>query len=267
MIIDCHVHISTYGHEGQTLAQVRDNLLASMRQLGIARALVYPDSEPNTGVSDLETTRQLVAGHRALRMLGAIHVPDDAAQPIDSATIARLDALASGGEIAGVKLYPGFELFYPDDARCHPIYELCLAHDLPLVYHSGETMDEAWREAYNHPHEIAKVAERFPTLQIVVAHFSQPHLEACRDVVLHHPNVHVDISGLAHPSVLTLCGEEPIRRNLGTVVARQPEKVLFGADWPICDVSAHLRLVTSLPISERQKESILSRNAERVFAI
>jgi hypothetical protein len=267
MIIDCHVHLSKFNHEGQSFAQVRDSLLASMKRLGIDCAFVYPDSEPGTLVSDLDTTRALVAGQPRLPMLGTIHIPSDETELPDAKVVARLDALASAGDIIGVKFFPGFELFYPDDGRCHVIYELCIRHGIPVVYHSGETMNETWREEYSHPHEIAKVAERFPALKIVIAHFSQPHLAACRDVVLAYPNVHVDISGLAYPGVIELCGQAAITGNLEAVVTQQPEKVLFGTDWPICDVEEHLRLVASLPISDADKDRILSGNAMRVFAL
>ena len=261
-IIDCHVHISKFGHEGQTFSYIRDGLLSSMERLGIACSFVYPDSEPGTNVSDLDTTRGLISGHPGLLMLGTISMPE-----ADPQVIEKLDLLASTGDIIGVKLFPGFELFYPDDSRCHAVYEVCVRHTIPVVFHSGETMGEAWREKYNHPHEIAKVARRFPALRIMIAHFSQPHLAACRDTVLACPNVYVDISGLAHPSVIEACGQEAIAHNLESVAVQQPEKVLFGTDWPLCDVREHLQLVTSLPVSDIARCLILARNAERVFAL
>ncbi len=262
MVIDCHVHLSTFGHEGQTFSEIRDSLLASMESLGISYSLICPDSEPNTGVSDLATTEELVRDHPKLFMLGTVQVP-----AVGMALIAKLDGLADGGDIVGIKLYPGFELFYPDEDQCHAIYEVCMSHDIPVVFHSGETREEAWREQYNHPGEIAKVARRFPALKIVVAHFSQPHLAACRDVVLRYPNVHVDISGLAHPEVVGACGKEAIAYNLQDLASQQPDKILFGTDWPICDVGDHPRLVTSLTTSDMAKTLILSQNAKRVFRL
>jgi len=262
MTVDCHTHLSTFDHPGQSFTAIRDSLLATMAQQGIGCALVYPDSEPGTGVSDLDTTEEIVRPCPRLRMVGTTPIPLP-----DSGMIARLDALAAAGTIAGVKLYPGFELFYPDDRRCDPVYELCVRHRLPVVFHSGETMGEAWREPYNHPDHIVQVARRFPALQVVIAHFSQPHLEACRDAVLECPNVHADISGLAHPEVERLCGEKAIARILEEVATRKPERVLFGTDWPIGGVEEHLRLVAALPISDEARALLLSGNAERVFAL
>jgi len=233
-----------------------------MSRFGIDYAFVYADSEPNTGVSDLGMTRESVTHQPQLRMLGTTCIP-----PTTPDIIPELARLAETGQIIGIKLYPGFELFYPDDEQCHPIYELCVAYDKPVVFHSGETMDEPWREKYNHPYQIAKAADRFPRLKTVVAHLSQPHLAACRDVLLSYPNIYADISGLAHPDVETRCGKETIARILEDIVTQQPQKVLFGTDWPICDVGAHLSLVESLPITDAAKELILGCNAESVFAL
>ncbi len=186
---------------------------------------------------------------------------------VPSHFVDKLDTLAGTGDIIGVKLYPGFELFYPDEDRCQAIYKVCAKHDIPVVFHSGETMNEPWREEYNHPHEIAKVAAQFPSLKLIVAHFSQPHLADCRDVILSNANVYADISGLAHPDVTRICGTEVILSILEEVASQQPEKILFGTDWPICSVGEHLKLVRSLTVSEEVKTLILSGNAERVFAL
>jgi predicted TIM-barrel fold metal-dependent hydrolase len=262
MIVDCHVHLSRYGHAGQSFRQIRDSLLADMDREGVGLSLVYPDSEPNTDVSDLPETRELVRGQPRLRLLGTAHMPT-----LDEAAVAQLAGLAARGEICGLKLYPGFEPFYPADERCLPLYDICAAHGLPVVFHSGETMNDPAREVYNHPLEIARVAQRYPTLPVVVAHFSQPHLEACRDLVLAYANVHADLSGLAHPQVVALCAEREIARILAEVARVQPEKLLFGTDWPICDVGAHLELVRTLPVSEGARALILGGNARRIFGL
>lgn len=261
MVIDCHVHLSQYNHEGQTYAEIRDSLLSSMEQSGIALSFVLADSEPNTLVSDLDTTCEVVRGYPKLQMLGSL-------SPLirdPGIVIEKLDALARDKVIIGIKLFPGFELFYPDDESCHAIYELCVTHNMPVLFHSGESMNEPWREKYNHPREIAKVASRFPPLKVIIAHFSQPHLTDCRDVILAYPNVHGDISGLAHSEVIELCGKENIHQVVQDVVSKQPRKVLFGTDWPICDVGDHLQFVSSLKVSGSAKSLILCENARRIF--
>jgi predicted TIM-barrel fold metal-dependent hydrolase len=260
MIVDCHTHLSRFANAGKAFSQIRARLGLVMERLGIDLSLVYPDTEPGSDVSDLETSLSLVRDHPQLLLLGTASIP-----ALEPSAIERLDLLADSGEIVGVKLYPGFELFYPSEERCYPVRELCVQHDLPVVFHSGQTMGEARREAFNHPSEIATVAKRWPALRIVIAHFAQPHLAACRGLVLGEPNVHADISGLAHADVVTVCGQAAIWDKVAKVVTQQPEKVLFGTDWPICAAQEHLHLVDSLPVSRAGKRLILGRNAARLL--
>ncbi len=261
-IIDSHVHFSKFGHEGKSFAEVRDALLQDMEAFGIAHALVFPDSEPTGVVASLDECLELANGTPALSVAGTVFLP--AIQPAD---VDKLRGLAADGRITGLKLYPGFEVVYPSEERCHPLYEMCVEYSMPVIFHSGESLHLPERERFNHPYEIAKVAEQFPALQVVIAHFSQPHIYACRDVVLGYPNVHVDISGMAHPEVIDVCGFGQIKRVLKQVAASRPDKVLFGTDWPLCDVKAHIDLVMSLPIPAAAKQSILEGNVRRLFRL
>jgi hypothetical protein len=126
MIIDCHVHLSVLGYEGQTFPQARDSLLSPMFGFGIDYAFVYADGEPDTSVSFLAMTLQSVAIQPQLRIPGITCIP-----PPDTDIIARLAGLAETGEIVGIKLYPGCGLFYPDDESCHAVHELWTAHGRP----------------------------------------------------------------------------------------------------------------------------------------
>jgi len=262
MIIDNHAHLSTYTNEGLSYTAIRDRLLETMSAVGVTLSCILPDSEPGTAVADMETVLNAVSGFPSLKPLGSVSVP-----AMSGADIERLENLAATGRICGVKLYPGFEEFYPADAECRPLYEMCIRQGIPVIYHSGETMNEQWREEYNHPWEIAHVAERMPELNIIVAHFSQPHLEACREIVLRFPSVHADISGLAHPTTIGLCGLPAIKEILEDTINKQPDKVLFGTDWPVCDITEHIRLVDSLKIKGEARNLVFSGNAKRLFRI
>ena len=262
VVVDCHTHLSTYGRQGETFARIRDHLLCSMRAYGAAHSLVLPDSEFGTCVSDLDTTLDLARDRPNLSVLGTACIPT-----LDGGMVAKLDSLAAAGRIVGVKLYPGFEEFYPNDEVCLPIYEVCLTHNMPVLFHAGETMDEPWRDRYNRPERVAELAERLPDLKVIIAHFCQPHIAVCRDALLTHPNLHADISGMAHPSVVDRCGREEIAGVLLEVASSDPGKLLFGTDWPLCDVGDHLGLVDSLPIPRADKSMILSGNALRLFPL
>ncbi len=178
-----------------------------------------------------------------------------------------IDTLARENEIIGIKLYPGFELYYPNEERCHALNELCIKYGMPVLFHSGDTMGEPWREKHNSPEQIAQAAVRFPGLKVIIAHFSDPRLTACRDVVLGHPNIYADISGLAYPEVVAHHGAEAISRVVTDMVASQPDKVLFGTDWPSCGVAEHIRFVRELRGDDSVKKLILAGNARALFRL
>ncbi len=142
-IIDCHTHISTFNRKGQTFEATLASLLESMRSVGIYHSIVAPDSEHASCVSDLATTLMLTKGHPELSVLGTACIPT-----LTSDDVTELDRLASADLIVGMKLYPGFEEFFPNDDTCQPIYDICLRHGLPVLFHAGETMGQAWRERY-----------------------------------------------------------------------------------------------------------------------
>ncbi len=43
------------------------------------------------------------------------------------------------GTICGIKLYPGYEPFYPSDPKLEPVYALARTHGVPIMFHSGDT--------------------------------------------------------------------------------------------------------------------------------
>ena len=64
-----------------------------------------------------------------------------------------------------------------------------------------------------------------------------------------------------------ICGADNIRQILSETAANRPDALLFGTDWPICDVGAHIELVKSLDVSEETRERIFSGNAQDLFKL
>ncbi len=42
-------------------------------------------------------------------------------------------------------------------------------------------------------------------------------------------------------------------------------KLLFGTDWPICDIGSYIRFVRKLELSEQEADQIFWQNSVRVF--
>jgi uncharacterized protein len=49
--------------------------------------------------------------------------------------------------------------------------------------------------------------------------------------------------------------------------AGNPSSLLYGTDWPICDMGSYIRFVRNLHLSEEETELIFWRNTARIFNI
>ena len=88
-----------------------------MQEEEVDYAFIYPDSESDTDVADLDSAIEVIKDCPKLFLLGTIAIPIS-----ESKILSKLNGLAASKKIIGIKLYPGFELFYPDDKSCYPIY-------------------------------------------------------------------------------------------------------------------------------------------------
>ena len=74
----------------------------------------------------------------------------------------------------GVKYGPIYNGVALDDARITPIYEHCVAHDLPLTMHMGTTFARNAPVDLGRAIHVEPVALRYPQLKIILAHMGHP---------------------------------------------------------------------------------------------
>jgi predicted TIM-barrel fold metal-dependent hydrolase len=77
------------------------------------------------------------------------------------------------GDFKGLKLYPNCG-FYPSDDCVMPICEVCLAHDVPVLFHTGHPLP-LLDTKYSRPDGFRRVVENFPDLKIIFGHAGAPH--------------------------------------------------------------------------------------------
>src|SRR5687768_7470547 len=134
MIIDAHVHISTYTGKGSSLEECLDILLTEMRENGVDYAIVIPDNlEDDPKIAHLNKTLKLIQETDNLFALGSPQIIQRG-----SGEVGKYRELLSKGVIKGLKLFPGHDAYYPNDERCLPYYELLQELDYPVVIHTGE---------------------------------------------------------------------------------------------------------------------------------
>jgi predicted TIM-barrel fold metal-dependent hydrolase len=163
------------------------------------------------------------------------------------AEIARMEALG----LKGVKLHPDMQQFYIDDPKMYPIYEL-LAGRLPVLFHTGD-----YRYPYSHPERLARVLDDFPALTAIAAHFGGWSIPEIALDCLRGRRCFFDVS-----SSLMFLGN---RRGEELIRLYDPERMLFGSDFPMWDPAEELERFYTLRLSEEERKMILWENALRVL--
>jgi hypothetical protein len=221
MIIDCHQHLPSV-KKTKTFEKSKTQLLEELRRNKVDYAILIPDNTPKSDIGGLDEVLQLVNGDKQLYVMGTI----DIQKRNHLAQTRKLDQLFQTGSIVAVKIFPGHDTIYPTDKRLLPVYELCIKHDLPVVVHTGASSKHPEQAKYNDPKYIIKIAEKFPALKIVIAHYFYPKVEYCYELTRAYENIYFDTSGLADKQVIVDTGLAKIKRVL-TLTARSVPTTLY----------------------------------------
>jgi predicted TIM-barrel fold metal-dependent hydrolase len=130
-------------------------------------------------------------------------------------------------DCSGLKLYPPCG-YGPSDKRLYPYYEICRAHGLPVLLHTGPTAPLLTFN-YSDPNLIDDAARQFPDVSFILAHGGVNNVEASCLLGAYRPNVYLDFSGYA--ASVDSEGSEGTLRHL--FARKLNHKLIFGTDWPI----------------------------------
>jgi uncharacterized protein len=263
MIIDCHVHLNRYEGEPELLEDRYRALKAEMARNGVAYSLVlssYVVSAARPGVDELLA---VMGDDPQIGIVAGVSY-----QNYRSSDLARLRELLVARRIRGLKLYPGYEPFFVHDARLRVVYELAGEFGVPVMIHTGDTFDARGRLKYAHPLTVDEVAVDFPDVTFVICHLGNPWFVDAMEVIYKNPNVVGDVSGLTLGQFEERFERFMLQRLKEVVTfAGDPSSLLFGTDWPICDVGSYIRFVRNLDLTGEETDQILYGNAARVFGI
>lgn len=264
MIIDCHTHLNNY-HEQihHTLAESVAKLRGAMAEAGVDYALVLTSYIVNP---DRPSVREVVDAIGDAKDLGV--VAGISYLHYKQRDLRELADDLGTGRVKGLKLYPGYEPFYPHDKRLKVVYDLAEEFDVPVMIHTGDTYSPQGKLKFAHPLEIDEVAVDYPKVKFVICHLGNPWLTDAMEVVYKNANVYADISGLMLGE-FTQAFEDYMNDEIEDVItyAGEPEKFLFGTDWPICSMKSYLEFVRRLEIKEHDRQLLLYENARRLFKL
>lgn len=264
MIIDCHTHVNNY-HDEQVdrLSDCIANLRTAMRRNRVDAALVLTSYKVVPGRPPTRAVVDATQQYPEIYVVAGVSWTNLTASDVD-----ELRSLLQEGAIKGLKLYPGYEPFYPSDQKLAPIYALAEEFDVPVMIHTGDTYSPTGKVKYSHPINIDEVAVDHPKVKFVICHLGNPWLRDCMEVVYKNDNCYADISGLVLGDFSDRF-EEYMRKQLQEMLiwGMNPRKVLYGTDWPISSMESYLRFMDELRLPAKDKRLMLAENAAKLFKI
>jgi predicted TIM-barrel fold metal-dependent hydrolase len=169
--------------------------------------------------------------------------------------------------LRGLKFHPLSQRFFANDERFYPLWQMCSDVGLVILLHSGTTGVGAGQPGgggiklkYGRPIPyVDDIAADFPELNIILAHPAFPWQDEQLAMLVHKPNVYMDISGWS-PKYFS-----PLLIQYANSIAQN--KVLFGSDYPALTPERWLRDFEAAPFRDEVRPKILLENARRLLKL
>lgn len=181
--------------------------------------------------------------------------------------VAEIRRCAEELGLRGIKYHPSAQEFFPDDPRVFTQYEEAARHGLVLMFHTGMTGLGALEPGGGRikfkycrpiPH-IDDVAAEFPELTVIMAHPAFPWVQEQLAILVHKPNVYMDLSGYS-PKYF-----DPMLVQYAN--SRASGKMMFGSDYPWIRPKRWLDDFAAAPFKDEVRPKILLENARAVLGL
>ncbi len=272
-IIDCHVHLNKYDKIGSlsrrftSLGNRLDALVQSMNNNHVDYSIVISSYRVDANRPSTSQIIDIVDKDENIRnkigIVTGFTIDNHTEEDLKQYRIWLKDRL-----IKGVKLYCGYEHYYPYDKRYQKVYDICMEYGVPVMIHTGDTYSSTAKLRYAHPLNVDDIAVDNPELRIVMCHLGNPWVADCQEVLFKNPNVYSDISGL----VVGDFGLHSARRYVSQIndllnYVGKPHRLLYGSDWPISNMDSYLAFVRKLELDADSYDLLMSRNARNIFRL
>jgi uncharacterized protein len=219
MIVDCHTHIFEAGRGGPLqLPCSADALVRQMDEAGVDVSVVLPlPGNARNGFVQEQCAR--FPG----RLAGLYNPEFD----FPRETIGKMEAFFAEYSPPGLKIHPRLQNVRVTDAVVIDVLNWANQRSLPVlfdVFPYGQTLDDAGL----HPMAYHAIAQRIPSLRMILAHAGGYRLLEAFMVAKSNPNIYLDLSFTpVYFKGSSLLGD------CGFVCQRLPPgRVLYGSDFP-----------------------------------
>ena len=272
-IIDFHIHLVKYDPPSDSLMDLMDATFPSMeaykefetiyadpdtfvrmiKDNGLDYGVILAEYAPlTTGIATHEQVATFCEGHKELIPFCSIN-PFTEPKPVDT-----LKELCGNMGFKGLKLYPTYNHFYPNETRMYPLYAAAQELGIPVLFHTGSSVFKNSRIKYGNPIFFDDVAVDFPDLKVIMAHGGRgAWYDEAMTMIRLHKNVYIDVTGL------------PVRKlpQYFPEIDRFSHKFVFGTDWPQVVIKDSIAKFSQIGLSDVSRERILGGNAAALLGI
>ena len=264
MIIDFHTHIfpdalakraidTLYSRAGGVFPPVtdgtRDGLIGSMNEAGIDISVIQPVITKQSQTVTINEWAASLASDRIAPFGGIFPHTDDYKRDID---------LVVSLGLKGIKLHAEGQDFTVDDPKMLKIYDYAFEQGLIILHHAG--YDPGFPAPYHtSPEGFRSVVRQMQGGVMIAAHLGGQSQWDDVERYLVGENIYLDTS----------MGQRlyPEEQFLRIVRAHGADKILFGTDSPWSCAKDEVDLLKKTPLTDNEKELILSGNAKRLLSI
>ncbi len=270
-VFDVHLHLSRWWPDLPRTGYRRDldytvkGLLAEMDSVRIEGGLAIPVYEaPTAGEALQESETNARDSGGRLRPVATVD-PTRGRKEVES-VVHTWEAVP---DLAAIKLFPGYQAFYPHDKALAPVYEYAERRGIVVMVHQGDTLDPNGRIKFARPIEMDEVAVQYRDVNFVLCHLGNPWVEEAAELVYKNANMYTDTSGLLpHPNTphfdRTFARSKTVLQGVVDTIGAT-DRVLYGSDWPLESLATAVALVDGLDLPPADKAGILGGNARRLF--
>lgn len=261
-IIDAHAHIYPekiakkatdtigvfYDIEMEMPAGTAERLLEEGARAGIGRFVVHSVATTAHQVRSInEFIKREMAAHP--EFIGFITLHQDLTE---EEVVSEVNWAIENG-FRGIKLHPDFQKFHIDDQVAEKFYRAASGR-LPILFHVGDD-----RYDFSKPERLVRMARKYPELTFIAAHFGGYRCWDDAPLYKGLKNVYFDTC-----SSLPFISVQRARELIDMLGA---DRFFFATDFPMWDAEGELERFFSIPMTDSEREMILSGNIKRLLKI
>jgi uncharacterized protein len=239
MILDMHAHVGRPNYAYRAAEFRNDDLAVRMKESGVSGCCVFSFYD----VTDNDYVARACHGRRDL-------IPFAFINPKEPGAAADLEQRFQGG-FRGLKLHPFAHGFHLNNFKVvDPLFERCEQYGAPIICHGLAD------NAYNTVYAFAEMADRFPRVNLVMAHggFMWARAEAVRASKA-RPNLFIETTCLLPAGIAD--GIDDIGA----------DKYIFGSDAPWGDFDVEILKIKKAARKDSDLELILGKNLARLLRL